>query len=160
MLLFSGEKMSNKTKFNIFTDGACSGNPGPGGWAAVICSETKQRDISGAEPNTTNNRMELKAAIEALKTLDPGAEAQIFTDSTYLQKGITVWLHAWKARNWTTSAKTPVKNKDLWLELEALCATHRVTWSWIKGHVGHPENERADQIARTAIIGLAMNTPL
>ncbi|MDR2416861.1 MAG: ribonuclease HI [Holosporales bacterium] len=152
--------MSHKSKFKIFTDGACSGNPGPGGWAAIICSEATQRDISGAEPDTTNNRMELKAAIEALKVLEPGAEAQIFTDSTYLQKGVTLWLDSWKTRNWMTSAKTPVKNKDLWVELDALRTTRHVTWSWVEGHAGHPENERADQIARTAIITLAMQAPL
>ncbi|MDR0661970.1 MAG: ribonuclease HI [Holosporales bacterium] len=148
--------MSTERQVTIFTDGACQGNPGPGGWAAIICSGTEKKELSGADPATTNNRMEMIAAIEALKTLAPGTEAQIFTDSTYLQKGITLWLPSWKARNWQTAAKTPVKNKDLWIQLEELCTTRRVSWSWIEGHAGHPENEHADQIAKTAIIGLAM----
>jgi ribonuclease HI len=149
----------NKQQFTIFTDGACSGNPGPGGWAAIICSDIGKQEISGAELATTNNRMELMAAIEALKTLKPGACVHIFTDSQYLQRGITSWLNTWKARNWQTSAKTPVKNKDLWIQLDTLCASLQVTWSWVEGHAGHPENEQADQLARTAIISLAMQTP-
>ncbi|MDR1266955.1 MAG: ribonuclease HI [Holosporales bacterium] len=148
--------MSSKPCVTIFTDGACSGNPGPGGWAAIICSETGRKELSGAEPATTNNRMEMTAAIEAIKALEPAAEACIFTDSTYLQKGVTLWMHGWKARNWQTSAKAPVKNKDLWIQLDALCAGRQITWSWVEGHAGHPENERADRLAKTAIVGLAM----
>lgn len=135
----------------IFTDGACSGNPGPGGWGAVMRWKGHEKELSGAEPETTNNRMEMMAAIGALESLKRGSVAEITTDSTYLRDGITKWIHGWKKNGWKTSAKKPVKNKDLWLRLESALESHRVTWHWVRGHTGHPENERADQLATEAI---------
>jgi ribonuclease HI len=135
----------------IFTDGACSGNPGPGGWAAVLRYDGREKELSGAEPATTNNRMELMAAIAALEQLKRGVTATINTDSRYVHDGITLWLPRWKARGWKTADKKPVKNADLWRRLEAALERHRVTWRWIRGHAGHPENERADTLARAAI---------
>lgn len=132
----------------IFTDGACSGNPGPGGWGAILRWRGEEREIKGGEPETTNNRMELMAAIQALETLKRGVRAELHTDSTYVQKGITEWIHGWKARGWKTAAKKPVKNVDLWQRLDAALAGHDVSWHWVKGHAGHPENERADELAR------------
>ncbi len=135
----------------IFTDGACSGNPGPGGWGAILRYRGVEKEFSGAEPETTNNRMELMAAIAALEALKEPVEVDLYTDSEYLKKGITEWLPQWKARGWKTAAKKPVKNADLWQRLEAAMAPHKVRWHWVKGHAGHAENERADALAREAI---------
>jgi ribonuclease HI len=135
----------------IHTDGACSGNPGPGGWGAVLVWRERVRELSGFAPQTTNNRMELQAAIEALEALRRPMRVRLVTDSNYLRHGITEWLPAWKARGWRTADKKPVKNQDLWQRLEAALARHEVEWSWIRGHAGDPGNERADQLAREAI---------
>lgn len=135
-------------RVEIFTDGACSGNPGPGGWGAILRYGAREREIAGGEAATTNNRMEMLAAIMALEALTEPVEAHIHTDSRYLQLGISGWLEAWKARGWKTADKKPVKNVDLWQRLEAAAARHRVRWHWIRGHAGHPENERADKLAR------------
>ena len=131
----------------IYTDGACKGNPGPGGWGAVVKTPQGEREMFGGEAQTTNNRMELTAVIRALETLEPRSEAAVYTDSQYVQKGISEWLHSWKRRGWRTADKKPVKNVDLWRELDRLASTHRVAWHWVKGHAGHPENERADALA-------------
>jgi ribonuclease HI len=136
---------------DIFTDGACSGNPGPGGWGAILRYNGVEKELSGAEPETTNNRMEMMAAIAALEALKRPARVRLHTDSTYLKDGITKWIHAWKARGWKTAGRKPVKNRDLWQRLEAAIEPHQVEWFWVKGHAGHPENERADELARTAI---------
>ena len=135
----------------IYTDGACSGNPGPGGWGAVLLSGAHRRELSGASADTTNNRMELTAAIRALEALTRPAAVDLYTDSTYLKNGITQWLPAWKARGWRTAAKSRVKNRDLWEALDALNNHHDVRWHWVKAHVGNPENERADTLARAAL---------
>ena len=135
----------------IYTDGACSGNPGPGGWGAVLLKGGHRRELSGAAPDTTNNRMELTAAIRALEALTRPSQVTLYTDSTYLRDGITRWLPNWKARGWRTAAKSPVKNRDLWEALDALAHRHDVTWHWVKAHAGNPENERADTLARTAL---------
>lgn len=132
----------------IFTDGACSGNPGPGGWGVLLHFQGTERELSGGEPETTNNRMELTAAIEALKALKKPCEVALYTDSTYVRDGITKWLPSWKRRGWKTAAKKPVKNVDLWQRLEDAEARHQVEWHWVRGHQGHPENERADELAR------------
>ena len=136
---------------DIYTDGACSGNPGPGGWGAILRYNGIEKEISGGDPGTTNNRMEMMAAIAALEALKRPARVRLHTDSTYLKDGITKWIHAWKARGWKTASKKPVKNQDLWQRLEVALVPHDVKWLWVKGHAGHPENERADQLARTAI---------
>ena len=135
----------------IYTDGACSGNPGPGGWGSVLLYNGHRKELSGGEAETTNNRMELMAVIRAMEALKRPCEVTIHTDSTYVMKGMTEWIHAWKARNWKTASKKPVKNVDLWQELEAALAGHTVKWKWVKGHRGVPENERADELARNAI---------
>lgn len=135
----------------IFTDGACRGNPGPGGWGALLRWRGRTRELSGAAADTTNNRMELTAAIEALAALKRPMDVVLTSDSEYLRQGITEWLPAWKARDWRTAAKKPVKNRDLWERLDALAVRHRVDWRWVRGHAGHPENERADTLARSAI---------
>lgn len=140
-----------KERVQIFTDGACSGNPGPGGWGALLRWKDAEKEMSGGARNTTNNRMELTAAIRALESLKRAVPVDLYTDSTYLRDGITKWLPAWKAKGWKTAARTPVKNQDLWLRLEAALAGHDVSWHWIKGHAGHPENERADALARRAL---------
>ncbi|MEQ8709352.1 MAG: ribonuclease HI [Rhodospirillales bacterium] len=137
----------------IFTDGACSGNPGPGGWGAILRWRETEKELSGGEDLTTNNRMELMAAICALETLKRPSACVLYTDSTYVRDGITKWIHGWKRNGWKTAAKKPVKNAELWQRLEQACATHQVDWQWVKGHAGHPENERADQLARDAIPG-------
>jgi ribonuclease HI len=136
---------------DIFTDGACSGNPGPGGWGAVLRFNAHEREINGHAAATTNNRMELMAAIAALETLKRPCRVRIHTDSQYLRNGITQWISAWKARGWKTADKKPVKNVDLWQRLEAAMAPHDVEFVWVRGHSGHPENERADALARAAI---------
>ncbi|HVA35840.1 MAG TPA: ribonuclease HI [Stellaceae bacterium] len=139
------------TVVEIFTDGACSGNPGPGGWGALLRYDGHEKELSGFEPATTNNRMELMAAIAALEQMKRGVTAIIHTDSRYLHDGITLWLPRWKARGWKTADKKPVKNADLWRRLETALEGHRVAWQWVRGHTGHPENERADALARAAI---------
>jgi ribonuclease HI len=136
-----------------YTDGACSGNPGPGGWGALLIARNgdevvKERPLSGGEADTTNNRMELMAAISALEALDRPSRITVVTDSAYVKGGITEWLRGWKRNGWRTSTKKPVKNEDLWRRLDEAAARHDVTWEWVKGHAGHPENERADELAR------------
>lgn len=136
-----------------YTDGACSGNPGPGGWGALLIAKEgdtvlKERELSGGEADTTNNRMELLAAISALDALERESTLTIVTDSSYVKDGLTKWIHGWKRNGWRTSAKKPVKNEDLWKRLDAAAARHDVMWEWVKGHAGHPENERADELAR------------
>ena len=132
----------------IYTDGACSGNPGPGGWGAVLLYGSHERDLWGGERATTNNRMELTAAIKALEALTRPCRVELHTDSQYVRQGITEWLPGWKARGWRTATKQPVKNDDLWKALDAARARHEVDWRWVKGHAGHPLNERADALAR------------
>ncbi len=132
----------------IFTDGACSGNPGPGGWGVVMRWRGHEKELLGGEKETTNNRMELMAAIKGLEALKPGSPADIHTDSKYVKDGITEWIAKWKKNGWKTAAKKPVKNEDLWRRLDAALMGHDVGWHWIKGHAGHPENERADALAR------------
>jgi ribonuclease HI len=139
------------TEVEIYSDGACRGNPGPGGWGATLRSGDKLRELSGAVPETTNNRMEMQAVIEALQALKRRARVNIYTDSQYVRKGITEWVAAWKARGWRTSDKKPVKNKDLWEQLEALAAGHAIEWHWVPGHAGVPGNERCDELANLAI---------
>lgn len=143
--------MSEPAAVEIFTDGACSGNPGPGGWGVVLRYNDHERELMGGELETTNNRMEMTAAIMALESLKRPVQVNLHTDSTYLRDGITKWIHNWKANGWKTAAKKPVKNVDLWQRLEAAMAPHRVTWHWIRGHTGHAENERADLLARLAL---------
>lgn len=135
----------------IYTDGACSGNPGPGGWGAILDYNGHRKELSGADAETTNNRMELTAAIEALKALTRPCTVDLYTDSVYVRDGITKWLDGWKQKNWKTSAKKPVKNQELWQALDVQNQKHTVNWHWLKGHAGHPENERADELARLAI---------
>lgn len=132
----------------IYTDGACSGNPGPGGWGAILIYGPNRKEISGGAHDTTNNRMELTAAIKALETLQRPVKGVVHTDSVYLKEGITTWLRQWKARGWRTAAKKPVKNEDLWRQLDDVLGPHDITWIWVKGHDGHDENERADELAR------------
>ncbi|MDJ0893638.1 MAG: ribonuclease HI [Alphaproteobacteria bacterium] len=136
---------------DIYTDGACSGNPGPGGWGALLVYDGNERELYGGDVLTTNNRMELTAAIEAIEALKWPVKARVHTDSTYLRDGITKWIHEWKARGWKTAAKKPVKNEDLWRRLESALAEHEVEWHWVRGHAGHPENERADALARAGM---------
>ncbi len=138
-------------KVEIYTDGACSGNPGPGGWGAILIHGDKEKELSGGEAETTNNRMELMAAIEALNALKGACEVDLYTDSTYVMKGITEWIISWKKRGWKTADKKPVKNADLWQLLEAATAPHKIRWHWVKGHDGHEMNERADALARGGI---------
>lgn len=136
----------------IYTDGACQGNPGPGGWGAILRYKNTEKELSGYDPATTNNRMELQAAIEGLKALTRPMTVELYTDSQYLRDGVTKWLPQWKAKDWRLSSKKPVKNKDLWEEIDKLCDYHQVSWHWVRGHQGHPENERADALARGAIV--------
>ena len=140
-------------KVSLFTDGACSGNPGPGGWAFILrCQRTeKELERSDGVPETTNNQMELMAAISALESLTRPSQITIVTDSTYVKNGVTQWIHGWKRNGWKTAAKKPVKNADLWQRLDAAQSRHSVTWEWVKGHAGHPENERADELARAGM---------
>lgn len=135
----------------IYTDGACSGNPGPGGWGALLIFGATEKELSGGETLTTNNRMELTAAIMALEALTRPCAVDLHTDSQYVRNGITQWLSGWKARGWRTAARDPVKNEDLWRRLDAAAARHRVNWHWVRGHSGHPENERVDALARAAM---------
>ncbi|MFB0923210.1 MAG: ribonuclease HI [Alphaproteobacteria bacterium] len=138
----------------IFTDGACSGNPGPGGWGAILRSGEHEKELSGGEFDTTNNRMELMAAISALEELKASSQIDLHTDSTYVKDGITKWIHNWERNGWKTAAKKPVKNVDLWKRLKAALSRHDVSWHWVKGHAGHPDNERADELARMGITSL------
>jgi ribonuclease HI len=142
----------------IYTDGACRGNPGPGGWAALLQKGEHTKEISGAEALTTNNRMELTAVIRALESLKKPVEARLYTDSEYVRRGITEWLSAWKARGWRTADRKPVKNQDLWQQLEAVSAGHRIEWRWVPGHAGVPGNERVDRLANDAIDALHART--
>jgi len=143
----------------IHTDGACEGNPGPGGWAAVLRHERHVKELAGGEPATTNNRMELQAAISALRALKEPCAVELFTDSEYLRDGITSWIKGWKARGWLTKEKKPVKNDDLWRALDALTARHRIEWRWLKGHAGHPDNERCDTLACAEVQKLRAKFP-
>ena len=135
----------------IYTDGACSGNPGPGGWGAILVHGDVEKELSGGEDNTTNNRMEMMAAIAGLEALKQPCRVDVYTDSTYVQKGMLEWLPGWKARGWKTADKKPVKNADLWQRLEAAATRHKVQWHWVRGHNGHAYNERADQLAVAAV---------
>ena len=141
-------------KVVVFTDGACSGNPGPGGWGAILRLGGREREFSGGDPATTNNRMELMAAIMGLEALKRPCRVRLFTDSNYVREGVTKWIHGWKKNGWRTADKKPVKNVELWQRLDAARAPHHVDWIWVKGHSGHPENERADQLARDEIAKL------
>jgi ribonuclease HI len=144
----SGDRDQLVPTVELFTDGACLGNPGPGGWAALLRYKGSERELAGGEAMTTNNRMELMAVIEGLRALTRGCTVTVFTDSQYVQKGITAWIHGWRKRGWKTADKKPVKNADLWVALDEARNAHRVTWLWVKGHAGHPENERVDTLAR------------
>jgi ribonuclease HI len=135
-------------KVVIYTDGACSGNPGPGGWGAILFHGDKRKELKGGELSTTNNRMELMAAIQALEALNKSCDIELHTDSQYVQKGIHEWIHGWKRRGWLTADRKPVKNDDLWKRLDAARLRHKVDWRWVKGHAGHEHNERADELAR------------
>lgn len=135
----------------IFTDGACKGNPGVGGWGALLRTKGREREMYGGEAQTTNNRMELMGAIAALEVLSRPCHVRLHTDSKYVQQGISEWIHGWKQRGWKTSAKQPVKNEDLWRRLDTAVARHRIEWVWVKGHAGHAENERADQLANRGV---------
>jgi ribonuclease HI len=137
----------------IYTDGACSGNPGPGGWGVLLRFNGTEKELCGGAAETTNNRMELQAAIEALKALKRPCTVHLHTDSTYVKQGITEWIRRWKANGWRTAGKKPVKNQDLWIALDEAMQRHDVRWHWVKGHAGHPENERADELARRGIPG-------
>ena len=135
----------------IYTDGACKGNPGVGGWGAILRFGEREKEIFGGTANTTNNRMEMTAVIEALRSLSRRCDAIVYTDSSYVQKGISEWIHGWKRNGWKTADKKPVKNADLWQELDQLAAGHKIEWRWVRGHAGHPENERADQLANRGV---------
>ena len=139
------------TRVTIHTDGACSGNPGPGGWGAILEYRGHKKELSGAEAETTNNRMELMAAIAALEALTRKSDVRLVTDSVYVRDGVTKWIHGWKKNGWKTAAKKPVKNEDLWRRLDEVASKHSVQWEWVKGHAGDPGNERADALAREAI---------
>ena len=144
--------MSNLPHVTIYTDGACSGNPGPGGWAALLRFGLREKELSGGVLNTTNNRMEMMAALEALKSLKTPCNVDFHTDSEYLRNGITKWMVNWKRRGWKTTAKKSVKNQDLWKALDRAIQPHQITWHWVRGHAGHRENERVDKLARQAVI--------
>ncbi|MBK8536525.1 MAG: ribonuclease HI [Candidatus Competibacteraceae bacterium] len=141
--------MENEVR--LFTDGACSGNPGPGGWGALLCYREHEKELSGSEPVSTNNRMEMLAVINGLEALEQPMRVRICTDSQYVMKGMTEWLAGWKRRGWKTADRQPVKNMDLWQRMEVALAPHQVEWQWVRGHSGHPENERVDELAREAI---------
>lgn len=138
----------------IYTDGACSGNPGPGGWGAILRFNGVEKELCGGEADTTNNRMEMTAVLKALTALTRPCAVEVYTDSEYVKKGMTEWLRGWKARGWKTADKKPVKNEDLWKALDEAASRHRISWHWVKGHAGHPENERADELARRGIAEL------
>lgn len=141
-------------KVEIYTDGACKGNPGPGGWGALLIAGPHRKELFGGEPSTTNNRMELRAVIEALSLLKRPCEVIVHTDSQYVQKGISEWIHGWKARGWKTAGREPVKNADLWKALDEAQARHRIQWRWVKGHAGHDGNERADALANKGVASI------
>ena len=141
-------EVSELKKVSIWTDGACSGNPGPGGWGALLRFGDVERELYDGEPNTTNNRMELMAAINALNALKQPCEVSLYTDSQYVKGGMTGWIHGWKKNGWKTATKKPVKNVELWQALDEAVARHKISWHWVKGHAGHEENERADELAR------------
>ena len=143
--------MSELFEVEVFTDGACRGNPGPGGWAAILRYRGREKDLGGFEPETTNNRMEMTAAIAGLEALKRPCRVRLYSDSQYLRDGITKWINGWKRGGWLTANKQPVKNVDLWQRLDAAAAPHHITWIWVRGHSGHPENERADALARARI---------
>ena len=143
----------------IYSDGACRGNPGPGGWGAVLRYNKREKELWGGEADTTNNRMELMAAIRALEALKRPSQVRLYTDSTYVMKGITTWIHDWKKKGWRTADKKPVKNEDLWRRLDELARRHRIEWHWVKGHAGHAENERADALANKGIPASETNSP-
>ena len=145
---------ARSNKVELFTDGACSGNPGPGGWGAILRWNGHERELAGGEAETTNNRMEMLAAIHGLEALKRPSEVVLTTDSQYVMKGITEWLPGWKQRGWKTAAKKPVKNQDLWQRLDTALQRHRVEWKWVRGHSGHDENERVDALARAQIVAL------
>ena len=145
---------ANAARVRIYTDGACKGNPGPGGWGALLQFDGREKELCGGESGTTNNRMELTAVIRALEALKRRCEIDIYTDSQYVQKGISEWVASWKRRGWKTADKKPVKNVDLWLELDRLAGGHDIRWHWVRGHAGHTENERADQLANKGIESL------
>jgi len=142
----------NADTIYIYSDGACKGNPGTGGWGALLVTNGHRKEISGGEPNTTNNRMEMTAVIRALESLKRPSTVEVHTDSQYVQKGISEWMPGWKRRNWRTADGKPVKNQDLWLQLDALSQLHRIEWKWVRGHAGHPENERADALANLGVL--------
>ena len=135
----------------IYADGACKGNPGPGGWGVILLFNENRKELYGGAAATTNNRMELTAVIEGLRALKGHSQVRVYTDSQYVQKGISEWIHAWKRRGWRTADKKPVKNVDLWMQLDEAAREHKVEWHWVKGHAGHPENERADALANKGI---------
>ena len=145
------------TEVEIFTDGACKGNPGPGGWGAIIRSGAHEKELSGGEPLTTNNRMEMMAAIRALQALKRPCSVTLHTDSAYLKDGITKWIHGWKRNGWRTADKKPVKNAELWQALLAAAERHQIKWVWVKGHAGHPDNERADKLSSDAAVAAGRN---
>lgn len=144
----------DKSRVTIYTDGACSGNPGPGGWGAILIFGEHRKELCGGARATTNNQMELTAAIEGLDALKVSSTVDLHTDSTYVRDGITKWIHGWKRNGWKTAAKKPVKNTELWKQLDAAQKRHEISWHWVKGHAGHPENERADELARQGIAEL------
>jgi len=148
------------SEVEIYTDGACRGNPGPGGWAALLIYGNHEKELSGAEPMTTNNRMELTAVIRALEALKRSVSARIYTDSEYVRKGITEWLPVWKARGWRTADRKPVKNQELWQRLDELVSAHRIEWKWVPGHAGIEGNERVDRLANEAIDALVRQRPV
>jgi len=142
----------SRPQVTIFTDGACKGNPGPGGWGAILMSNGHEKELYGYDPQTTNNRMEMMAAIAALEALKKPCDVSMNVDSQYVLQGMTEWIRGWKARGWKTADKKPVKNDDLWRRLDAACAPHKIKWTWVKGHAGHEHNERADQLANRGIV--------
>lgn len=148
---------SSDTTVELYTDGACSGNPGPGGWGALLRYKGTEKELSGAERDTTNNRMELMAAIEGLKAINRACPVILYTDSKYVLQGVTEWMDGWKSRGWKTADKKPVKNQDLWMALDEQVNRHHVKWQWVKGHNGHIENERVDELARMAIQTMLVN---
>ena len=142
----------NADTIYIYSDGACKGNPGAGGWGALLVADGHRKEICGGEANTTNNRMEMTAVIRALESLKRPSTVEVHTDSQYVQKGVSEWMAGWKRRNWRTADGKPVKNQDLWLQLDALSQLHRIEWKWVRGHNGHPENERADELANEGVL--------
>ena len=154
----SPRTVSDRTEVEIFTDGACSGNPGPGGWGAILRSRGVEKELAGGDLATTNNRMELMAAIQGLEALKRPCRVRLFIDSIYVRDGVTKWIHGWKKNGWRTADKKPVKNVELWQRLDAARAPHQVDWIWVKGHSGHAENERADQLARDEIDKLRLSS--